>query len=585
MKKILSTAIFGLTLFYSITAQEVRHDNIWLFGKPPNNPEEMFGGSQLDFSSFPLEAGYFEIPFDFGEIAMISDSSGQLLFYTNGCKIANREHQIMVNGDSLNPGDSYNSFCELFGYPTSQAEIVLPLPGSNHLYYLFHIQEDDSHFNEFLLFSVIDMEKNGGLGEVVKKNQLLFTAHEFGQQVTCVRHANGRDWWLVLPYSTINIYNPSNKYFKFLFTPEGISGPFVQEIGEGWDYQFYSGQAAFSPNGEKYARMNPFNGVRLFDFDRCSGEFSNPLSIHFPEDTIVSGGVAFSPNNRFMYISASSKVYQFDTWASDIENSRKTVAVYDGFMSPFWTRFYQQMLAPNGKIYITAPNGVNMLHVINRPNLPGDSCKFEQHGLILPSFHDWNIPNFPHFRLGPVDGSSCDTLGLDNHPLAGFVYEVFPALTVGFTDNSSYEPTEWYWDFGDGESSVQVNPVHEYATLGEYYVCLTVSNNYDSDTFCRWVEVDSVTTASVAILHPQMTVQLWPNPASSEMHISLPAPLTTPAEWRLYNAVGQMVHRTVIPAWQREQSLSLAGVPPGLYLWQVRVEGRRVGNGKVVVEK
>ncbi|MFQ5447553.1 MAG: hypothetical protein ACE5FF_11525 [Saprospiraceae bacterium] len=51
----------------------------------------------------------------------------------------------------------------------------------------------------------------------------------------------------------------------------------------------------------------------------------------------------------------------------------------------------------------------------------------------------------------------------------------------------------------------------------------------------------------------------------------------------MYNTVGQMVQRSVIPAGQREQSLSLTGVPPGLYFWQVRVEGRQAGSGKVVV--
>jgi hypothetical protein len=123
----------------------------------------MHGGSKIDFHSFPPNISYFEIPLDFEEIAMISDSSGQLLFYTNGCAIANKEHKIMVNGDSLNPGKWYNSRCHYLGYPTNQAEIILPMPGNPSLYYLFHLKINDfGALNEFLLYTVIDMEKMVG---------------------------------------------------------------------------------------------------------------------------------------------------------------------------------------------------------------------------------------------------------------------------------------------------------------------------------------------------------------------------------------------------------------------------------------
>ncbi|MFQ5446976.1 MAG: PKD domain-containing protein, partial [Saprospiraceae bacterium] len=170
-----------------------------------------------------------------------------------------------------------------------------------------------------------------------------------------------------------------------------------------------------------------------------------------------------------------------------------------------------------------------------------------------------------------------------NHPLAGFTYFT-EELEVTFSGNSYYRPEEWLWDFGDGNGSTERNPIHNYTMPGEYYVCLTVSNEYDSDTFCRWVAVDSVLTASMEVMFKN-EVRVFPNPASEEINIALPAPLPAPAEWRMYNTFGQRVHRSVIPAGQREQSLSLAGMPPGLYFWQMRVEGRQIGSGKVVVSK
>lgn len=50
-------------------------------------------------------------------------------------------------------------------------------------------------------------------------------------------------------------------------------------------------------------------------------------------------------------------------------------------------------------------------------------------------------------------------------------------LTVSFTDLSVADPgpiLEWTWDFGDGTTSTEANPVHTYAAAGEYDVCLTI---------------------------------------------------------------------------------------------------------------
>ncbi len=53
--------------------------------------------------------------------------------------------------------------------------------------------------------------------------------------------------------------------------------------------------------------------------------------------------------------------------------------------------------------------------------------------------------------------------------------------TAGFTDLSWGEPTSWQWDFGDGTTSSQQNPVHDFSRDGVFYVCLSI---YDSLTGC-----------------------------------------------------------------------------------------------------
>jgi hypothetical protein len=55
-------------------------------------------------------------------------------------------------------------------------------------------------------------------------------------------------------------------------------------------------------------------------------------------------------------------------------------------------------------------------------------------------------------------------------------------LTVEFTDQSTGDITEWYWDFHDGETSTEQNPSHTYNDVGNYTVSLTVSGSEGSDT-------------------------------------------------------------------------------------------------------
>ncbi|MEC8494034.1 MAG: PKD domain-containing protein, partial [Planctomycetota bacterium] len=54
-------------------------------------------------------------------------------------------------------------------------------------------------------------------------------------------------------------------------------------------------------------------------------------------------------------------------------------------------------------------------------------------------------------------------------------------LLVNFTDQSTGEPTSWFWDFGDGGTSSARNPAHTYTAEGSYAVTLTVTNAGGSD--------------------------------------------------------------------------------------------------------
>lgn len=406
--------IYILLLFFTLSPHlfcQKKLDNIWLLGYIPNDSIKKYGGTKIDFNYSPPTFGFFNMPFSFVANASICDTSGQLLFYTNGCQVANRNHQVMAKGDSINLGYMYNEWCveNDLGYPAHQGILVLPYPGNNDLYVIIHYRSSDAeHDHRELLYSLIDMSLDSKQGAVTFKNQLIYEHAFLASNLTAIRHGNGRDWWIIAPK------RKSKRYFKFLLSPEGFSGPFIQDFGKEWTNIQGGSQACFSPDGSKYIRMAPFEtGCQIADFDRCTGLLSNPVNFSFPGDTIYSNGCAVSSNNRFLYISAHKKVYQFDLQAQSISASRVLLGEYDGTMAPFATRFFQAMLAPDGKIYMTSPNGVYVMHVIHNPNEKGLACNFEQHGIELPTHIDFPIPNFVHYRLLDLPGSPCDTLGIN----------------------------------------------------------------------------------------------------------------------------------------------------------------------------
>jgi hypothetical protein len=172
------------------------------------------------------------------------------------------------------------------------------------------------------------------------------------------------------------------------------------------------GAACFSPDGSKYVYLSYYTGLRVFDFDRCSGELSDGQYLPMPviaDSEWLGLGTAFSPNSRYLYVSITEQLYQFDLSATDIFSSIDTVGIYDGFRLPSGSYFATQQIAPNGKIYMSCGNAEQDYHVINSPDSSGSACGFGQHSLILPSISG-GLPNFPNYRLGALTGSPCDTL-------------------------------------------------------------------------------------------------------------------------------------------------------------------------------
>lgn len=386
-----------------------KYDFQWILGGSSSGD-----GVRIDFHEMPPAVLYQAKDMRMeGSNTSICDKDGNLLFYSNGCFIANAQHEVMVNGDTISPGLLQEIWCPSGGSPTAQGVLALPAPGSDSLYYLFNLDLDDPYFMtsytgiapERLYYQVIDRTVAGGLGAVIAKNQLAVQDTFARGGLQAIRHANGENWWVVVPKSH------SNCYFILEVTPDGVQSPFLECAGTVWNDND-GAQAVFSPDGTTYARMNFQNGLHIYDFNTATGSLSNPVVLSFDGDdfpTII--GAAISPNSRFLYASAGVKLYQYDLEADPISQSQVTVAEWDGFQNPLPTNFYLSALGPDGRIYISSSNSTLNLHVIQQPDCPGLACQVEQHGIDLPWYNFASIPNLPHYRSYPT-GVECDSVVL-----------------------------------------------------------------------------------------------------------------------------------------------------------------------------
>ena len=386
---------------------QVKYDYNWLFGIGPLSISGE--GTLINFNDNPITiTTYDNLGATINQTnTTISDKNGNLLFYTNGCHISDITNNVMMNGDSLNPGRIHNDFwCNSGGYSAAQGLIALPQPNDDDKYLLFHVKDTlvtepaIDVYGDLLYYTTIDMSLNNGLGAVVKKNEVIIQDSLNTGEIMAVKHANGLNWWILMPK------HKSNGYFTLLLTENGIDTIFEQSIGIPMD-PGGGGQAVFSSDGTIYARYNTFDDLVIYNFNRNTGLLSNFRQANIPVGTSVTGGIAISPNSRFVYCNNKFEIYQFDLEADNLQDSRVIVATYDGFMSPFPTNFYLAQLGPDCRIYINSTNGVNVLHVINHPDEKGVACDVAQHSIQLANDHFFSIPNYPNYRLGL--GPPCDT--------------------------------------------------------------------------------------------------------------------------------------------------------------------------------
>jgi PKD domain/Secretion system C-terminal sorting domain len=143
-------------------------------------------------------------------------------------------------------------------------------------------------------------------------------------------------------------------------------------------------------------------------------------------------------------------------------------------------------------------------------------------------------------------------------------------LGVTFTDKSEGDPTEWLWDFGDGETSTEQHPSHTYDDEGTYEICLMVTNESACPTtFCEEVPVTITSTREDARV---FAISLAPNPVQDVLQLTLRSEIALGnASLQIFDPLGKQVFAGDLGTVGNElsETLDVSQLPTGIYLLKI----------------
>lgn len=467
-------------LFFVSSAFSQNETNYWYFG---NN-------AGLNFSN-----GDFAVPND-GSMqtpagcSSISDRDGNLLFYTNGQTVWNKNHQIMQNGTDLS-GD-------INGVQTS---IIIPKPGDISTYYIFYVRRFTQSLPIYLLsgvyYSEVKFDTQNPLGYITDNKDIRFIeTTEATSRLAAIHHPESNSIRVICMTKPDPVFGaPPIPDDKFVFrvinvTQNGVSTPIIRDINEGLGR---IGAMKISPNGEYLAFAdnlpNTENGkIFFYKYNNDTIEFE----FEFYRNTIPTinmflhpYGIEFSQDSRILYYTGGNYVVQIPFLDM---GGAQPVGYYIMGPSPGANSL---QLARNGKIYVAhgdANNSINAVSVINQPEKIGEACEYNSLSVALtPGSSFQGLPIFIatplRNRILPVESDCEDTT---------FSFEL-----------DAYVPiTSVLWDFGDGTTSTSLTPTHQFSEPGIHKVSATIMVDNYPVTLYRDVEAYPLPS-----LDPNQTLQ------------------------------------------------------------------------------
>lgn len=374
----------------------------------------------------------------------ISDAAtGQLLFYTDGITVWNRNNTVMDNGASI----LSNPVC---GHVTSCPN---PVKAGQHYVFMYN--------NGQLRYALIDMTENGGLGKVISTDNLL--APTIANKFTIARHGTTDSYWLI----TFRGSNGNDTFECYPITNAGIQAPVRSIMG------FHNGITTLGDlvtnrSGDKI--FISFNSpttaaINQYSFSKTCGTVGTPRNLPIGAGWNNAKSIAFSPSNLQMYAifgQSQGRVVQYS--GNDFQSSQEianSIQAYNDIK-----------LGPDGKIYITkniAGNPSGSIDVIEKPDLFSLAAAYMTNNITLSNGK--TAVRFPIIMYDvSTPGNTVITTKIDVKNTCYKDTTVFTPSNMPFLDSL-------LWDFADPASANNTStkdiPSHTFTDTGSYNVSLS----------------------------------------------------------------------------------------------------------------
>ncbi|MGJ8684838.1 MAG: gliding motility-associated C-terminal domain-containing protein [Nonlabens sp.] len=456
--------ILAIVVSFSTVAQE--ESSWWVFG---NGAAVEFTPNPQNRSQDPfmLNANYTQEE----GVASISDDQGNLLFFTNGRDVWNKDGNIMPNGTGL-----------LGSASSTQAAIIVKAPETPDVYFIFTVGT-----NRVLAYSRVEMTLNGGLGDVVPgiKNIVLNSGCTEKVAAT-IKTGSNNAYVMTFARSNSTATNQGSGSYNALFTWEvrgiasaGVSFVFpvpIPQAGNG-NLPYYNattatatsvnGMLRISPDGTKLAiGNNNFgtvgggSGCYLYDFNPGTGQFGG-AGLQLNGGAVY--GVEFSKTSQYLYCETGSRfgVTTRDVFQYDMCDPNNIVATQNILATAVPDGRGTLQLGKDGIIY-AARADTSFLGAIVDADTPTASYVSDYFD-ISPAVCREGLPVFIQstFASSFVVNDQCQGDATE------FILSCLPQVSAS------------NWDFGDGNTLAVTGPgvvTNTYANAGTYTVSVNVTN-------------------------------------------------------------------------------------------------------------
>lgn len=464
-----------IILLNSINLQAQNQNNKWNFGNK----------ASVDFNSgSPISTSNSELVSVEGVASIADRNTGNILFYSDGLNIWNANNQVMPNGTGL-LGASQTS--------STQGVLIAEYPNSPNKYFVFTVDETSNGGNNGFRYSIVDMTLDNGLGDIITNQKNILIQTNTTERLAIAKKADGKGFWII-------IHERGNNIFKaYELNTNGLNlNPVISITGQ----SHLTNAGSFGDPTMGCLKINnsfnklavaiySINKIQLFDFNNCTGEISNPISILTLDNPY---GIEFSPDDSKLYYTLyynagfNGAVYQVDLLAPNISSSSTLVGISS---SENFSCIGALQLAPDNKIYISI-NGEPWLSAISQPNNLGASCGFVDQAVTLvqsglsPTTCLFGLPQ----RVLLLDSLNFtpDSIQAEN---------LCASNSTSFSVSLTNDLSQVIWDFGDStnqQTTINTSTIeHTFKNQGTYLVTAIITTECTIDTLVKSITINDCT--------------------------------------------------------------------------------------------